>query len=162
MTNGEDGANRLQLLLLQTDHLDDAIASVAFLRSLPSVDSYPYCMDNSAGLAAAAIAWGRNNALYYAAEAFGDGEGGFSPTGGHVSEVLAKTTDLGDHWTSTLVENNRGKPEPAAADYGAALAVDPSGKADVVYVGYNQHFPTAAPDSRSSDSSRSSCTMLAI
>jgi hypothetical protein len=116
-----------------------------FAKALPAPKSYQYCMDNSAGLAAGAIAWGRNHTLYYAAEAFGDGEGGFDV--GHVSEFLAKTTDLGDHWTSTLVENNRGKPEPAAADYGAALAVDSSGPVDVVYVGYNQHFPTAPSDS---------------
>jgi hypothetical protein len=98
-------------------------------------------MDNSAGLAAGAIAWGRHGTLYYAAEAFGEGEGGFDV--GHVSEVLARSTDLGDTWKTTLVEDNRGKPEPAAADYGAAVAVDTSGPTDVVYVGYNQHYPTA-------------------
>lgn len=106
--------------------------------SPPAPKGYPFCMDNSAGLAAGAIAWGRNGTLYYAAEAYGPGEGGFDV--GHVSEFLAKSTDLGDTWTTTLVENNRGKPEPAAADYGAAITVDSSGPTDVVYVGYNQHF----------------------
>jgi hypothetical protein len=99
-------------------------------------------MDNSAGLAAAAIAWGRNGTLYYTAEAFGDGEGGFRV--GHVSQVLARSTDLGDSWKSTIVENNRGKPDPAPATYGASIAVDTSGPTDVVYVGYNRHF-TGAP-----------------
>jgi hypothetical protein len=123
----------------------DAGRTWHFSKQLPGLDAYPYCMDNSAGLAAAAIAWGRNHTLYYTAEAFGPGEGGFSV--GHVSQVLAKTTDLGNHWTRTLVENNRGKPEPAPADYGASIAVDSSGKTDVVYVGYNQHYPTAPMDS---------------
>ncbi|HEX3541881.1 MAG TPA: sialidase family protein [Acidimicrobiales bacterium] len=106
--------------------------------SPPAPKGYPFCMDNSAGLAAGAIAWGRNGTLYYAAEAYGPGEGGFDV--GRVSEFLARSTDLGDTWTTTLVENNRGKPEPAAADYGAAITVDSSGPTDVVYVGYNQHF----------------------
>jgi dienelactone hydrolase len=35
---GEDARNRLQLRLLETDHLSDAVASVDFLRSLPEVD----------------------------------------------------------------------------------------------------------------------------
>jgi hypothetical protein len=109
--------------------------------SPPAPKGYPFCMDNSAGLAAGAIAWGRNGTLYYAAEAFGPGEGGFDL--GHVSEFLARSSDLGDTWTTTIVENNRAKPEPAAADYGAAIAVDSSGPTDVVYVGYNQHFPKA-------------------
>jgi hypothetical protein len=64
-----------------------------------------------------------------------------------VSEFLAKTTDLGDPWKSALVEDGRGTPEPAAADYGAARAVDPSGPTDAVYVGYSQHFPAAPSDS---------------
>ncbi|MDQ6617883.1 MAG: glycoside hydrolase [Actinomycetota bacterium] len=123
----------------------DAGRTWHFSASLPAPPAYPSCMDNSAGLAAGAIAWGRKGTLYYAAEAFGQGEGGFSV--GHVSEFLARSTDLGDHWTTTLVENNRGKPEPAAADYGAAVAVDASGPTDVVYVGFNQHYPKAAKDS---------------
>jgi carboxymethylenebutenolidase len=36
--SGEDARNRLQLQLLETDHLDDALAGVAFLRSLGVVD----------------------------------------------------------------------------------------------------------------------------
>lgn len=118
-----------------------------FSPELPSPQSYPYCIDNVAGLAAAAIAWGRDGTLYYTAQAFGEGEGGFDPPRGHTSHMLAKSTDLGDTWTTTLVEDNRGKPEPAAATYGTAVAVDTSGDSDVVYVGYNQHFNTAPPDS---------------
>lgn len=123
----------------------DAGRTWHFSKSVPHPSSYPYCMDNSAGLAAAAIAWGRDGTLYYTAEAFGDGEGGFRV--GHVSQVLARSTDLGDSWTSTLVENNRGKPDPAPATYGASLAVDTSGPTDVVYVGYNRHYTGAPADS---------------
>lgn len=125
----------------------DAGRTWQFAEELPTPEGYPFCMDNSAGLAAAAIAWGRDGALYYSAEAFGEGEGGFQATGGHVSQFLSKTTDLGETWTRVLAEDNRGKPEPAAATYGASLAVDSSGPEDVVYVGYNRHYPTAPDDS---------------
>lgn len=125
----------------------DAGRTWKFSKEIPTPERYPYCMDNSAGLAAAAIAWGRGNTLYYSAEAFGDGEGGFRPTGGHVSQFVSKTTDLGDTWTRVLAEDNRGKPEPASATYGASLAVDSSGPVDVVYATYNQHYPTAPPGS---------------
>ncbi|MGH2703908.1 MAG: sialidase family protein [Actinomycetota bacterium] len=123
----------------------DAGRTWHFSKAVPHPSSYPSCMDNSAGLASAAIAWGRNGTLYYTAEAFGEGEGGFRV--GHVSQVLARSTDLGDSWTSTIVENNRGKPNPAPATYGASLAVDSSGPTEVVYVGYNRHYTGAPPDS---------------
>jgi dienelactone hydrolase len=38
--HGQDASNRLQLQLLETDQLGDAGASLAFLRSLPEVDSH--------------------------------------------------------------------------------------------------------------------------
>jgi dienelactone hydrolase len=36
--SGDDAHNRLQLRLLETDHLDDALAGLAFLRALDDVD----------------------------------------------------------------------------------------------------------------------------
>ncbi|HEX2027982.1 MAG TPA: sialidase family protein [Nitriliruptorales bacterium] len=116
-----------------------------FSESVPHPESYPLCMDNSAGKPAAAIAWGRDGTLYYSAQAYGEGEGGFRV--GHVSQILARTTDLGDTWQTVLVENNRGKPDPAPATFGAAVAVDTSGSSDVVYVGYNVHYTGAPEDS---------------
>ena len=109
-------------------------------RSLPAPKAYPYCEDFSAGLATGAIAWGRNGALYYAAEGFNDQEG---PAGGHVSLFVSKSTDLGDTWTSVIVDDNRGKPAPAATDNGASLAVDTSGPTDIVYAATNQNYPDA-------------------
>ncbi len=111
-------------------------------QTLPAPKSYSSCQDGLAGVAPAAIAWGRNGALYYAAEGFGDQEGGFRS--GHVSLFVAKSTDLGDTWTSVIADDNRGKPEPAATDNGASLAVDTSGPTDVVYAMTNQNFPKAA------------------
>jgi dienelactone hydrolase len=37
-TKGDDAANRLQIRLLETDQLDDALACLAYLRALPEVD----------------------------------------------------------------------------------------------------------------------------
>jgi dienelactone hydrolase len=37
--NGQEARNRIQLRLLETDELDDALAGLAYLRALPEVDS---------------------------------------------------------------------------------------------------------------------------
>ena len=39
-THGQDARNKLQLELLQTDQLSDALAGLAFLRALPEVDTH--------------------------------------------------------------------------------------------------------------------------
>jgi hypothetical protein len=116
-----------------------------FPRTPPGPAEYPYCSQGSAGVAQAAVAWGRNGTLYYAREAFGQGEGGFSE--GHTSMVLARSTDLGDTWKTTLVDNNRGKPGLSPLDFGIGLAVDTSGPRDAVYVSFTQYFPDAPSDS---------------
>jgi len=38
VANGDEAATRLQVRLLESDHLEDALAGVAFLRAAPSVD----------------------------------------------------------------------------------------------------------------------------
>lgn len=123
----------------------DAGATWRFSKALPAPDGYPYCMDNSAGVAAGALAWGSNGTLYYSAEAFGDDEGGFGTRPGRVSQFLSKTTDLGETWDRTLVVDHRGAPYPAPSTYGTSVAVDTSGPSDVVYVGYNVHYNTPPP-----------------
>lgn len=114
-----------------------------FTKALPNPDAYPYCTTNSAGVPQSMIAWGRDGTLYSAHNAYGEGEG--QATGqGHVSIVLARSTDLGEHWSLTLVDNNRGKTDVPPSDDGVTgLAVDTSGSRDVVHVGFNQGFPDA-------------------
>ncbi|PZR81883.1 MAG: hypothetical protein DLM65_05035, partial [Candidatus Aeolococcus gillhamiae] len=116
------------------------------LRAVPAPDSYPYCTTaDDAGATQAAIAWGRHGTLYYALGGYGPGEG---DRNGHTSVLLARSTNLGKTWSSVVVDNNRGKPDPAAADSGVTgLAIDTSGPKDVVYVGFMQSFPTAPKDS---------------
>ena len=116
-----------------------------FSKNLPTDPAYPYCTNTSASIPMASIAWGRNGTLYYAHQAYGDGEG---PREGKSSILLARTTDLGVTWKTTLVDNNRGKTGVVSNDSGVpGLSVDTSGPRDVVSVGFNQSFPDAPADS---------------
>jgi len=114
-------------------------------KELPSDQSHPYCTNTTAGTPQAAVAWGRDGALYYSHQAYGDGEG---PREGKSSVMLARTTNLGESWKTTIVDDNRGKTGVPPNDSSApGLAVDTSGARDVVYVGFSQAFPDAPPDS---------------
>jgi photosystem II stability/assembly factor-like uncharacterized protein len=115
--------------------------------AVPGLKAYPFCTTaDNAGATQASIAFGRNNALYYALGGYGPGEGAAD---GHSSVLLAKSTDLGNTWSTVVVDNNRGNTSnDAAADSGVTgLAVDTSGPQDVVYVGFMQSFPKAAKGS---------------
>lgn len=117
----------------------DAGRTWQFSESLPAPSDYPYCTSNNAGVATASLAWGRNGTLYYALQAYGDGEG-FRE--GKASIALARSTDLGESWETTLVENNRGTTEvpPPSAEGVTGVAVDTSGPRDVVYVGFIRRY----------------------
>lgn len=111
--------------------------------AVPALKSYPYCTTTaSAGASQADIAFGRNGTLYYALGGYGNGEGA---NNGLNSVLLARSTDLGNTWSTVLVDNNRGATgTTAATDTGVnGLAVDTSGPQDVVYVGFMQEFNNA-------------------
>ena len=111
-------------------------------KELPGAGPYPYCQNTTAGTPVVSLEWGSNDTLYYARQAYGDGEG---PREGKASIMLARTTDLGETWQTTLVENNRGQSGESArtATGVSGLAVDTSGARDVVYVGYSRSHPDA-------------------
>ncbi|MGH9280501.1 MAG: sialidase family protein [Acidimicrobiales bacterium] len=112
-----------------------------FSKELPTDPAYPYCTNNSAGTPHASVAWGSNGTLYYSHLAYGDGEG---PREGKSSAILARTTNLGESWQTTLVENNRGKTGvPPSVTSVPGLAVDTSGSKDIVYVGFSRSYPDA-------------------
>jgi len=122
----------------------DAGRTWHFSKELPTDPSYPSCTNNSAGVPQTMVAWGRGGTLYYAHQAYGDGEG---TREGKSSIILARTTNLGESWTTTLVDNNRGKTGVPPNDSGVfGLSVDTSGPRDAVYVGFNQSFPDAPPN----------------
>ena len=119
--------------------------------AVPGLKSYPYCTTaDNAGAAQASIAFGRNGTLYYALGGYGPGEGAAN---GHSSVLLARSNDLGNTWSTIVVDNNRGKSgADAAADSGVTgLTVDTSGPQDVVYVGFMQSFPNAPKGSPLND-----------
>ncbi|MDP8961737.1 MAG: glycoside hydrolase, partial [Actinomycetota bacterium] len=125
----------------------DAGRTWHILDALPSPRDYPYCTTTSAaGVTEAPIAWGRDGTLYYALLGYGPGEG---PREGNISVVLARSTDLGDTWKTTIVDNNRGKSglAPSASSGVPGLAVDTSGPRDVVYVGFSHRFLNPPKDS---------------
>ncbi len=100
----------------------------------PAAETYPSCTNGTAGVPMASLAWGSDGALYYASEAYGEGEG---VRNGVTSIALARTTDLGETWTTTIVADARSQPEPKPEYTGVSgLAVDTSGDEDVVYVGF--------------------------
>jgi hypothetical protein len=134
-----DLRTRACYLLVSTD----AGLSWRFSKERPSPQAYPYCTNTTAGVAQPSIAWGSDGTLYYAMEAYGDGEG---PREGKTSIALARTTDLGDTWTSTIVNDARTQPDPKPENTGVpGLAVDTSGDDDVVYVGYSRDWSATAP-----------------
>ncbi|MBW3648450.1 MAG: glycoside hydrolase [Actinobacteria bacterium] len=133
----------------------DAGLTWSILDALPAPEGYPFCTSGVAGVAQSPIAFGSDGTLYYALLAYGEGEGARN---GNVSLALARSTDLGDSWSTTLVTNNRGptgtESEPAPTISGVTgLAVDTSGDEDVVHVGFNPSFvPRPAGDSPLSNS----------
>lgn len=119
----------------------DAGRTWHFSEEPPGDPAYPMCTNTSAGVPEAGVAWGKDGALYYARHAYGEGEG---PREGKASAMLSRTTNLGETWTNTLVENNRGKTGVAPSVTSVpGLAVDTSGEQDIVYVGFSRSYPDA-------------------
>lgn len=113
-----------------------------FSKEPPGDQAYPYCTNTTAGTPHQGLAWGRDGTLYYARMAYGEGEG---PRENKSSAMLARTTNLGESWTTTMVENDRGKSGPTDPTVTSVtyVAVDSSAAKDIVYVGYSRSFPNA-------------------
>ncbi len=110
------------------------------LDSSPSPDSFPFCMRPNRGSPVAHVAFGRDSVLYYALLGWDAQEG----NRGNLSVILARSSDLGESWTTTMVRNVRGRPDNDLEQNGpiTGLAVDTkSGAQDVVYVGWSSHKP---------------------
>jgi hypothetical protein len=121
----------------------DAGSTWHMLTNLPALPSYPSCTNVGGGLTQSPIAWGRNHTLYYALSGYNlsDGGGGFLAQ--NISMLLARSTDLGNTWSTTIVDNTRGLTGSAVTRDSpvASVAVDTSGPKDVVYVGWRQSYP---------------------
>jgi hypothetical protein len=112
------------------------------LANTPALASYPFCFHVSGGVTESPLAWGRNHTLYYGLVGYSNQDGG-ATSKADLSALLARSTDLGNTWTTALVENARGKTGTATeANYPVvSVAVDTSGPSDQVYVAFRQSFP---------------------
>ena len=120
----------------------DAGLTWTFSKESPSPADYPFCTNTTSGVAQPQIAWGSGGTLYYAMQAYGDREG---PRDGKTSVVLARTTNLGETWTTTLVDDARAQPDPKPENTCCpGLVVDTSGAEDAVYVGYSRDWSATA------------------
>ncbi len=115
------------------------------LDALPAPASFPFCESTQSGngIYHAPLAFGRNGTLYYALLGWDTQDGGGRV---NTSVILARSTNLGDSWDSTLVRNNRGKADADVENTRpmTGVAVDSkSASADIVYVSYSQRKPNA-------------------
>lgn len=133
---------RICHLLVSTD----AGQTWRFSEELPAPEGYPNCTNTTAGVPEASVAWGRDGTLYYALQAY-DVDRNEGPAPGTTSIALARTTDLGNTWTHTMVDDARAHPDPKPENTGVpGLAVDSSGSSDVIYVGFSRDWATSAPE----------------
>ncbi|MGH9126172.1 MAG: sialidase family protein [Acidimicrobiales bacterium] len=124
----------------------DAGKSWHILPALPGTNSFPQCFTVNGGTTQSPMAWGRNHTLYYALLGYDQADGGDGRSG-NMSVLLARSTDLGQTFTTTVVDNNRGKTGDNITQDSpvASVAVDThSGSHDIVYVGWNQSLPKSS------------------
>lgn len=135
-----DMRTRLCYLLVSTD----AGLSWTYAEERPAAESYPFCTNTSSGVSQPRVEWGSDGTLYYASQAYGEGEGGQD---GKDSIMLARTTDLGQTWETTIVTDARVEPDPKPRNVGVTgLAVDTSGDEDAIYVGFSRDWRRSASD----------------
>ena len=133
----------------------DTGRSWTLLEAPATSKDFPYCTTDSGNATQSPIAFGRTGTLYYAMQGWGAQEQtGCEACGvaGNMSVVLARSDDLGDSYSITVVrdartftgtEVERNRPL-------TAVAVDTTtGDQDIVYVGWRRDYPrkqvTAGP-----------------
>ena len=101
------------------------------LQASPSLESYPFCFTPAGtNVHQGQLAFGRNHTLYLALP------GWDVQDGRNFSVLLARSTDLGDTWSTTIVRDARGRTPVETNRPVASIAVDTSGPEDVLYVGW--------------------------
>lgn len=103
------------------------------LDASPALTTYPFCFSSgSTNIHQAQIAFGRNHTVYLALP------GWDVQDGRNFSLLLARSTDLGDTWSTTIVRDVRGKAPAESTGPAASLAVDTRGPKDAVYVSFTR------------------------
>jgi len=115
--------------------------------SPPALKSYPYCLANNSNIFHAPLAFGRNGDLYLATQAWDTPD-----SRNKVSVQVAKSSNLGDSWTTVLAHDSRPTADAEQTNDRpvTGIVVDRDrGSQDIVYVTVCQGFPnTSAPNSR--------------
>ncbi len=108
----------------------------------PSPAAYPYCFTANFASSQALVAFGRNSTLYYALPGWDVQDDG---NRFNVSLLVARSTDLGDTWQTTVVRNTRGKEGEDKENAGrpvTSLVIDTTqGSEDTVYVTWTKSLP---------------------
>ncbi|MDQ3716908.1 MAG: glycoside hydrolase [Actinomycetota bacterium] len=116
----------------------------------PIREGYPFCFQTETGPPQAVAAFGRDSALYYAyagwdvQDTLSDwpiGQGG--GWRGNVSPIVARSTDLGDSWQTTVVRDARGLKGDRQENNRpvSSLVIDTaSGNEDIVYLGWKATY----------------------
>jgi hypothetical protein len=115
----------------------------------PDTATFPFCSQSQGGVIQTPIAFGGNGMLYMALNGWGTEEA--ARTGGAV--LVARSSDLGDSWETTVVRNAREKTGDDAENIRPvqSIAVDAKGGGnDVIYVTFarsraNPPAPNAVP-----------------
>lgn len=112
------------------------------LDSSPALPTHPYCFTANFASSQALVAFGRSSTLYYALPGWDVQDDG---NRFNVSLLLARSTDLGNTWQTTIVRNTRGKAGEAQENAGrpiTSLVVDTKhGNEDIVYVTWTRSLP---------------------
>jgi len=110
----------------------------------PSPPDLPFCTHNLGQVPVGFLSMGRDKTLYWAHV------GTSVEDTPNLSVFVARSTDLGETWTSTVVRDARGKRGPESErNLLTDLAVDTrSGSEDVVYVSWMANSPRVTPPVR--------------
>lgn len=113
------------------------------LDASPAPESYPSCNANNSNVFQAPLAFGRNSTLYYGLTGW-DVQDRAVGSGGNVSILLARSTDLGDTWQTTIVRNargNEGEKVEHNRPVGSVVVDSKSGSDDIVYISWQYSTP---------------------
>ena len=116
----------------------DAGATWRVLESTPEIKSQPYCQAANSNIFQADVAWGRDNALYLATHAWDE------TTRTQTSIIVAKSTDLGDTWSTVFARDARttsGDTQENNRPVTGFVVDRKSGSQDTVYVMYRRAYP---------------------
>lgn len=113
------------------------------LDAAPAPQSYPSCISNNSNVFQGPLAFGRNSTLYYGLAGW-DIQDRAVGSGGNVNILLARSTDLGDTWQTTIVRNVRGAEGEKVENnrpVGQVAVDSKSGSEDIVYISWQYSTP---------------------